>query len=603
MKFYFLFFFVFCISFVKSQESEEHKIAIQYFNNQEFDKAEILLKNLYQSNPKTYYKYYKKTLKVLKKDKEVFHIIKNQIKIDPSDISLKVDLAQEFKEQGDDKSSEKEYKELISKFSLNTQSAIDLYLVLEKNREFKYAIDLILATKKNSKSPYFLDDKLIISYILLKDYTAAADFFIKEIDSRENDYFNIINQIQYYIENKEFLKIVEKQVFTQLSKNANSDKWNEVAIWLSLQIKDYDEAILLSKAIDKRKLENGNRVFSIANIALHEDEYKAALDGFNYLSKKPNHPYVQPSKEQKINTLLKILNSKVSQDSILNKSIQVEFDNFFSEYSMNINTATTQLVYAEYLVKNQNYIDSAIKVLKNLIVKPGLQKSLNSTAKLALADYLLITNDVWEAALLYGQVDKDEKDSPLGEEARFKNSRLFYYTGEFELAEELLSILKASTTELIANDALNLALFIQENKDGDSLESALKYIAQSELLFYQNKNSEALNVLSEVKKETKSANLLDDIALIEAQLYIKQANYIKAEYELLKFKMEFKNSVLADKAIFFLAKIQEKFLNKNEEAKENYLLILTNFKDSVFTIESRKNLRKLRGENLEEEML
>lgn len=40
--------------------------------------------------------------------------------------------------------------------------------------------------------------------------------------------------------------------------------------------------------------------------------------------------------------------------------------------------------------------------------------------KLDLGDFYLISGDVWEATLLYSQVDKAMKDEPLGEEARLK---------------------------------------------------------------------------------------------------------------------------------------------------------------------------------------
>ena len=39
-----------------------------------------------------------------------------------------------------------------------------------------------------------------------------------------------------------------------------------------------------------------------------------------------------------------------------------------------------------------------------------------------------------------------------------------------------------------------------------------------------------------------------------------------------------------------------------EAAKEAYLKLLTKYKDSVFTTDARKRLRKLRGENLEDEI-
>jgi hypothetical protein len=39
-----------------------------------------------------------------------------------------------------------------------------------------------------------------------------------------------------------------------------------------------------------------------------------------------------------------------------------------------------------------------------------------------LADIDLFNDEVWEATLLYSQVDKSMKEEPLGHEARFRNA-------------------------------------------------------------------------------------------------------------------------------------------------------------------------------------
>lgn len=586
-----------------SQETDEHKLAIQYYNNQEFDKAELYLKKLYSSNPKNYYKYYKKTLSVLKKQEEVQNLIKSQIKFEPKNIAYQYDMALWYKEKEDELAYNKMVLELINKNCKNSENINELYQLLEVQRDHRNIVELIYAARKALNVPQLLEDRLVVAYITLKDYTKASDLLIKNIDATEKEFFNIINHIQVFLENKEFLKVIEKQIYTQLAKNPNSDKWNEVAIWLSLQLKDYDEAMTLVKAIDKRNQENGNRVFSIANIAMQESQYETAIKGFDYITSKSNSPFQKAAFENKLKSMVESYGFLKHKDSVYLNQISTEFGLFFNKYSLESVTASTQILYANFLVKYVKNIDSTILLLKDLIKKPNVPKEYKSTAKLTLADNLLVVGEIWEAALLYGQVDKDEKDSPLGEEARFKNSRLFYYNGEFELAEELLSILKTSTTELIANDALYLAVFIQENKDGDSLELGMKKIAQSELLFYQNKETEALKLLREVKSSNKNSTLLDDIAMIESQLMIKNQEFILAEKELLVFKDKYKSSILADKAIFSLAKIQEENMSKSEDAKENYLLILTQYKDSVYTAEARKRLRKLRGEVLEEDTL
>jgi hypothetical protein len=231
-----------------------------------------------------------------------------------------------------------------------------------------------------------------------------------------------------------------------------------------------------------------------------------------------------------------------------------------------------------------------------------LPRQVISRAKLDMADIKLAQNDIWEASLLYGQVDKEEKDGPLGEEARFKNSKVFYFNGDYELAEDLLSILKSSTSELIANDALQLAVFIQENQGDEAKEMAMKDVSSAELLFYQNRPEEALKLLNSTKKVFPNSNIIDDLLMIEANYEKSIENDSTAAQLYWQLYEKFPNSILADRAIYEYGKIEEERFQNIEKAKEVYLLLLTKYKDSVFTADTRKRLRKLRGENIDEEL-
>jgi hypothetical protein len=60
--------------------------------------------------------------------------------------------------------------------------------------------------------------------------------------------------------------------------------------------------------------------------------------------------------------------------------------------------------------------------------------------------------------------------------------------------------------------------------------------------------------------------------------------------------------ILADDAVFLLGEIYEIHLNDPEKAAEFYKKILFDFRGSLFTEESRKRYRILRGDVLEEEL-
>ena len=115
-----------------------------------------------------------------------------------------------------------------------------------------------------------------------------------------------------------------------------------------------------------------------------------------------------------------------------------------------------------------------------------------------MADLLVLENNIWEASLMYLKVEKQFKEDPLGHQAKFNNAKVYYYAGEFDWCQAQLDVLKASTSKLIANDALALSVLITDNYNMDTSDVAMKLFAKADMLFAQQKLNEALAVYDSV---------------------------------------------------------------------------------------------------------
>ena len=386
-----------------------------------------------------------------------------------------------------------------------------------------------------------------------------------------------------------------------LGKEPNSIKWNEIALWLSLQTKNYEDAIRISKSLDKKNNENGSRLLDLAEMAKSDRQFDVAIDCYDYvIQKKEKAALYHPAFLNKSETLIKKMELEPINDTTAVKKIQKDFADYFNENGYTAITGDCQILYAAFYLKQFNKLDTAIHILKRLLAIGDITKNTRSMAKLDLGDYLIMDGDIWEAALIYGQVGADEKDSPLGEMARFKNAKLFYYKGEFELAQELLNILKSATSELIANDALKISVFIQDHLDDEAQTAAMKHVADAELYFLQNQPQKAFQLLDSAKSIKASESLVDDIWMLEAEYFISKKMFAQATQRLESLVAKYPREVLTDKALFLLGELYEKNPSDTEKAKEVYMKILQNFKDSVYTSEARKRIRWLRGENTNE---
>ena len=206
--------------------------------------------------------------------------------------------------------------------------------------------------------------------------------------------------------------------------------------------------------------------------------------------------------------------------------------------------------------------------------------------------------NVWESLLYYSQVEKDFKEHPIGHEAKLRRAKISYYQGDFQWAQAQLATLKASTSKLIANDAMELSLLITDNYNLDTTEIAMRAFALGDLLVYQQKYDEAIIKYDSVLIAFSGHTLTDEIYLRKSEIYYLQNKYDLALSELKRIEEDWSYDILADDALYKRAKIYENILDDMNNAMLLYEKILLEHSSSIFVAESRKRFRELRGDNL-----
>ena len=248
----------------------------------------------------------------------------------------------------------------------------------------------------------------------------------------------------------------------------------------------------------------------------------------------------------------------------------------------------------------QHDLEKAAEILDEAMLVSHLYKSDLAACKLEYADIMLLSNKVWTALLYYSQVEKDFKENPLGHEAKLRRAKISYYQGDFDWAQAQLDVLKASTSKLIANDAMKLSLLITDNLGLDTSVVPMQIFARADLLFYQNKFEKCQFTLDSILSIYTGHTLTDEILLRKSEIYLKTNQLQKAVEMLERIINEFSYDILADDALFTLANLYHKKLKDKEKAKSLYEKILIEHNGSIYTAEARKRFRKLRGDQLEE---
>ena len=374
-------------------------------------------------------------------------------------------------------------------------------------------------------------------------------------------------------------------------------------IWLFIQKKNFNSALIQVQALDKREKEGGRRVYELGTICVENKEYETARKAFQYVIQLGTEQmYYLASEKALLNTRFLEVTSNRNYSSEELTATVLEYQNALQRVGKKRTSLPLIMEMAHIQAFYSNQAPLAISSLEEALKMPTLTDSERAEIKMELADILVLKGDIWEASLYYMQIDKDFKFEPIGHEAKFKNARIFYYDGEFDFAQSQLSVLKESTSKLIANDAMKLSLLITDNFGIDSNYTAMTWFANADLLIEQHKYDDAFVLFDSIVKKFPYHSLSDEILLKKARAMQLQGKWTEAVAYLEELLKYFKEDILADDALFQLAEIYENQLNDKQKAAEYYKKILFDYKGSLYVVEARKRFRALRGDKTEEEI-
>ncbi|MFZ4399745.1 MAG: tetratricopeptide repeat protein [Bacteroidales bacterium] len=586
-----------------SQKTVNEQLAAQYFQNGEFEKASELYEELYNDNPSPFF--YSNLIQSLisgKDFKKAEKVIKKRMKQTPNDLRISVDLGYIYASSGDDKKAEKQYLEAIENLTSNQQQIYDLANAFILRTQYDNAASTYLKGRKllNNTSSFAVE--LAMIYETRGNYQEMIDEYLNLLNTDQNYLSYIQARLQAVLNtDKESKKgeIIKTTLLRKSQKNPENGVYANLLMWYSLQLKDFELAFNQAKSIDKRFKDNGAKVFELAELCVTNKEYEIAVEAYQYhINKGELSTYYLNSKIGLLNAKYLKITSAISINKKELAELEKEYTKTLTELGKDASTIlllkNLAHIYAFYSLKTED----AISLLNEAIVIPNADKKIVASCKVELADIQLFAGDVWEATLLYSQVEKAFKNDPIGFEAKFRNAKLSFYIGEFNWAKAQLDVLKAATAKMIANDAMELSLLISDNIDEDSSTVALSYYAHADLLNYRNQYDLALETLDSIRLVGLSHPIFDDVLYKQAEIKIKQGLFKEADSLLQKLVDFYPDGLLADDALFLQADLNENQLNNKIKAMMCYENLIFKYPSSLYTVEARKKFRKLRGDQI-----
>ena len=598
--------FIFTLSFilvvVATLFCQKARLAEQYYRDGEYEKAAQTFKQLAENDPRNDYFFdrYIESLISLENYAEAEKEIKKQLKKAPENTNLYVTYGSLYERQAEEEKAKLQYDRAVDKLTKDRYRVVRLASAFMKLTKYEYAI----ATYE--KGMKLLKDNLTFSYNLGDLYRKKGDYpkmienYLNSMEATPTRLNSLKSIFQRYLKTDENLQELKKQLYTHIQKDDEALPFLELLAWVFIQQKDYKGALRQFRAIDRRFNGNGVRIFNLGEIAANDKDYDTAVAAYEYIveNKAATSSLYLESKRRSLSAKRdKIVEGYDYTKEELQELVS-EYESFISDYSNRIGTAYIALELAKLEAFHLNNLDKAISILNEIVAYSGIDPNTQAEVKLSLADFYLMKGERWEATLLYSQVDKAFKEDIQGHEARFRNAKLSYYNGDFQWAQSQFEILKASTSRLIANDALDLSIFIMDNLALDTSSAALNLYSEADLLVFQNRFDKAFLKLDTLLNIFPDHSLQDDVLFLKAQIYVKQRSYGAAAEVLQEIMEKYPEEIRADNAIFQLAGLYENHLNDLDQAKALYEKLFIDYSNSTFAVEARKRYRKLRGDNI-----
>jgi tetratricopeptide (TPR) repeat protein len=584
---------------IAQAQTQNLELAREYFSKGEYQKAAELYEKLVEDKRlfSVTYPDYLKTLLALRNYKEAEKLVKRTIKQNPGNYNFEVDLGMVYQTAGDKAGAEKHFNKLIQQ--MNPEATVVVASAFIQNELYDYAEKAYLRGRELTKNPLENNRPLIALYSYRQKNEALIPEVLNLLQENESEVGYVQNMLQNSVRDEKAQDALEKELIMRVQQNPDKLGYSELLIWLYVQRLDFYGALMQARAVDKRTRSGGSRVMELGAISAQNKDYNSAIEAYEYIIKEyPEGPYYLVARQRLINAREEQVQNTFPVDQEKIRALIADYDALLTEVGRSAATAEVLQhmanLYAFYLDDKAK----AIALLQEAIAMPRANANLVAESKLTLGDIYVLKGEPWEATLLYSQVEKSHKDTPIGYEAKLRNARLSYYKGDFELAQAHLDILKLATSREIANDAMDLSLLITDNTGLDTSTTAMEEYAAIELLVFQNKLQQALTKLDGMLKKYPGHSLTDEIYFQKAAIQERMGNFTEAVASLQHIVGNPQYDILSDDALFRMAYIYEENLKDPAKAQQLYNDLLKKHQGSIFVAEARKRFRKLRGDTV-----
>ena len=581
-------------------QNNKQKIAYQYFINGDYDKAIVIYEELNKSNLSVnIYSPYFISLINTNNFSTAEKLAKRLYSKNPQRLNYLVDVIVSLKKQEKVNKFIFNLKKLYGKLDGRNSQTIQLANRFLSFEMYDIALEVYEKSSKiNNLFSYDLQRAQL--YGLLGENEMMVNQYLDFLLNNPNQKKVVFSNIQRFLDNngiKDFnnTNLVKRSLLNIIKNYPDRYDFNEMLIWLFMQNQQYKLALQQVISLDRRNQNSLSKIFEIIEKLLDLEKFKLAIEGLDYIiSKGFNSELYITSHINKLYAETKILNNN-NEDL---EPINSKYNSVINEVGKNSYSILLLSNYAHFKAFYMKNLEDAKIILEDAMKITNADPTEIAECKIQYADIMLLSGNIWDALLFYSQVEKDFKENPIGHTAKFKRAKIAYYKGDFTWAQAQLDVLKASTSKLISNDAMDLSLLISDNYNLDTIDQPMMQFARADLLFFQQKYDEAILTFDSILTLFNGHDLSDEIYFRKYKIFSAKNDTESSVKMLEKIINDFSYEILIDDALYSIAKIYENKYNDNAKAMDYYQKIILDHEGSIYASEARNRFRFLRGDEI-----
>jgi tetratricopeptide (TPR) repeat protein len=584
-----------------SSAQTDLELAEYYYNNGSYEQALLYLGDIYKKNKtnKVYQMYYESLL-AMDNFRESEKLVKGRLKrrhknskstayVDLGALYVRFDMKEKALEAFDD---------ALEILQPGKSAAVRLANAFVSLDELDLAYDTYTKAIELGTTDFHFEFANLQG--MRGDYRGMVESFMELLNQKPTYILTVQTSLNRNLRIEEDRKnsiMVRGELLRAAKRYPEKEVYPQMLVWYFTQEKDFNSAFIHARSLDMRLKEHGARIMELGNTAAANNDLEAAIECFNYVAGKgPNEPYFFTAR----NELLQVRFHSLKEETPLRyeklNELEVDYASSLRDLGSGPETSIMVKNHSHLLAFYLDRSEEAMVMLEKVLMIPNLNPRVSAACKLELGDVYVFADMVWDASLIFSQVVLDFKDDPLGHEAKYRNARISYYTGDFAWAQTQLDALKASTSKLISNDAIDLSLLITDNFNLDTIFEPMEMYARADLLIMQRRFEDAKQTLDTLILNYPSHSLEDEILMVLAELALQEGDIetaIAMYSEVVELHFD---DITGDDALYNLAIIYDEHLGDLVKAEELYSKLLFDFSGSLYTVEARKRFRELNGE-------